>query len=802
MRSAALLLVLPAALALAGEFTVSVTFDRADVLIEREGVYDAVAVPGLPSVATPGAPMLPLMPVKIALPTGCGATRVEVLSSSYTTLPGSFNIQPACASVPISAPLDFVQTLPDPMFYGRDRAFPADQAVLTGSSVFWGIPLAYVTVHPVRWNPADKSLQVLSAMVLRVTYGEDPSMNLISARTASSEAQAMATAARLVLNPDMVSPSGAAMVEPRDLEYGQYVIITHPDFQAQAQELADWKTAKGIPTGVYTTDWVQSQYSLADLQQEMRAFLTDCRDQGTDYVLIFGDNDKVTCRQAKFVGDASYSTNGPTDLYFADINDTSPGADLWNANGNGTWGEVPYPYQSPQPSGYDQVDYHPDLWVGRASVSTSSEADIFVEKVFLYEGIGGNDYFETAPRELRIGYSTGILWYSPYIPGSASAESISTFVPSDEWEEEKLYESAGTNSAANTIAMINAGPHHVYHASHGSQTYMWTSQNSNYTVAHIMAQTNIQSGGLPALWQSISCLIGALDYSGGDCCGDAWLASPNGGGFGCFNSRYGFGNFAGPCTGPSEMLCMRFYQDHWENDIFNLGIAHGTSMDFYCPPDSTYMDWCLKAYNLFGDPELPIWTEVPTDLSATHPASIDQAGTVTVTVTAEGSPVENARVCLQKGGWQEGDVYAVGYTDGSGAAQIYVNPASTGTITVTAWARNRNTYQGSIQVTGTSLERQAAPAVAAGIRAATPNPALDTATLGFSLARTGPAVLEVFDLTGRKVVTLVDGEVNAGNHAVLWDLTDSADRPVPSGLYLVRFAGGGFTGNTRLIVAR
>jgi hypothetical protein len=790
------------ALGIAGEFTVTIPFDPGTVRITREGSYDAVEVPGLPTVFTEGAPRLPVMPAKVALPTGSAAVSIEIVRADYTTLAGAYNIQPATASIPISLAMDHVQAPPDSRFYDRDRAFPVHEAVLTSSSVFWGIPLAYVSVHPVRWNPADRTLQVLNELTLRVAYETDPSVNLVSRRTASSESMAMDIVSRLVVNPEMVSPSGAILVEPRDLAYGQYVIVTHPDFLAQAQELADWKTSKGIPAKVYTTTWIQSQYTFTDLQQEIRAFLTDCRDQGTDYVLIFGDNSKVQCRQAKFVGDASFSTMGPTDLYFVDINDTAPGADFWDANGNGIWGEVPYPYQHPQPGGYDQVDYHPDLWVGRASVGNSSEADIFINKVFLYEGIQRADYFETAPRELRIGYTTGILWYSPYIPGSASAESISTFVPSSLWEEEKLYESNGTNSAANTIAMINAMPHHVYHASHGSENYMWTSQGSNYTVAHIMAQTNIQSGGLPAIWQSIACLIGAMDYGSGDCCAEAWLASPNGGGFGCFNSRYGFGNFAGPCKGPSEMLCIRFYQDHWENDIYILGIAHGTSMDFYSPPDSTYMDWCLKAYNLFGDPELPMWTEVPSEIAVVHPSSINQAGTIAFTVTQGGSPVENARVCLQKGDWQTGDIYEVAYTNSSGIAEIYVNPETTGTISATVWARNHHTYQGGIEVIGTSIERTPPPIVATGFLPAFPNPAREVVSLAFSLSGAGPVTLDVYDLTGRKVAALVNGELTPGNHNMTWNLTDEGGRPVPAGFYVARFTASGFSSTSRFMVVR
>lgn len=768
------------------EFSVTVPFSSAELRIEREGLFTSVHIPGAPSVLTPGSPALPIMPVRVAVPTGNRVTELRITSESWERLPGRYEIQPASGCVPISAGIEHTQSLPNPDIYSRDTWFPLNTAVLSSSSVYWGIPTAYVTVHPVRWNPVSGTMEILAELELSFICEEDPAVRLVRRRTAASEALAMDITRRLVVNPGDVSGSGAVLVEPKELAWGQYVIITHPDYQVQAQELADWKTAKGIPASVYTTDWVQSQYSTADLQQDMRAFLTHCRDEGTDYVLIFGDDDKVECRDALLVGSGSTTEEAPSDLYFADINDTAPGADLWNSNGNNIWGEVPFPYQYPQPPGYDQVDYHPDLWVGRASVNSVSEADIFIEKVFIYEGIQSVDYFETAPRELRIGYSTGILWYSPYIPGSADAESISTFLPSPAWEEEKLYESNGTNSYQNTIDMINAGPHHVFHASHGSQTSMWTSQSSNYTTAHIMAQTNISSGGLPAIWQSISCFIGQLD--GYECCGDAWLNSPNGGGFGNFNSRYGWGNFAGPCTGPSEMLCIRFYQDHWETDIYQLGIAHGTSMDYYCPPESIYMDWCLKEYNLFGDPELPMWTEVPTELSVSHPASISGTGPVTVTVTAGGSPVEDARVCLQKGNWQTGEIYEVGYTDGSGQATLYADPATTGDIAVTVWARNHHTSLGTITVSGVALEDVSAPVTNFAFHPVSPNPAVESAAISFELSMASPVTLEVYDLGGRRVTTLLEQEMQAGGHSLLWDLTDSRGSFVPTGFYHLRLA--------------
>ncbi len=799
MRCVLVSVIALAAAVTAHELTITVPFDPGSVRFSRLGAFDEVLIPGLPVTATPGAPCLPRMPVRVALPTGCVARSVEVVGADYLTMPGRFHIPPASHPLPLSQPVMETQTPPDPEIYGLDRAYPYNEAVLTSSSVLWGIPIAYVTVNPVRWNPADLTLQVLEQLTLRVLYEEDPSVNLITRRTGASEAMAMEVATKLVINPEMVSPSGATIVEPRDLEYGQYVIIAHPDLLPQAQELADWKTAKGIPASVYTTDWIQSMYPGSDLQQEMRAFLAECREEGTDYVLILGDNDMVQCRQSNLVAWQTFP--GASDLYFADINDTLAGTDLWDANGNGVWGEVPYPCQYPQPEGYDQVDYHPDLWVGRASVSTVSEAEIFVDKVFIYEGIARCDYFETAPRELRIGYTTGILWYSPFFAGSFTAESISTLLPSAQWEEEKLYEINGTNSGANTIAMINSMPHHVYHASHGTYDEMWTCQGSGYSVADIMAQTNIQSGGLPALWQSMACDIGAMDYGAGDCCADAWLASPGGGGFGCFNSRIGWGPAVGTTwCGPSSSLCIRFYQDHWVNDIYTYGIAHGASMDYFCPPQGEDgFDFCVKEYNLFGDPELPIWTAVPTELTVVHPSVINQAGTVTVTVTQGGAPVPNARVCLQKGDWQTGEVYEVAFTNGSGVAELFITPETPGSIAVVVWARNHFSYQAAMTFDPLAIEVQTP---SAGMEPATPNPAASSVTLGYSLAQPGHVSIEVFDLAGRRVVLLVNDTIAAGSHALQWNLRDSGNRPVPAGFYVARFTGGGTTATTRFMVVR
>ncbi len=66
-----------------------------------------------------------------------------------------------------------------------------------------------------------------------------------------------------------------------------------------------------------------------------------------------------------------------------------------------------------------------------------------------------------------------------------------------------------------------------------------------------------------------------------------------------------------------------------------------------------------------------------------------------------------------------------------------------------------------------------------------PNPFNPATTIRYDLARTGRVTLEVFDLLGRRITTLVDGEQTVGTHAVTFDARDLA-----SGVYLYRLTAG------------
>lgn len=83
-----------------------------------------------------------------------------------------------------------------------------------------------------------------------------------------------------------------------------------------------------------------------------------------------------------------------------------------------------------------------------------------------------------------------------------------------------------------------------------------------------------------------------------------------------------------------------------------------------------------------------------------------------------------------------------------------------------------------------------------------PNPFNPATAIRFALPSAQRARLEVLDLAGRRVVTLVDGEREAGYHEVRWDGRDSAGRSVASGTYLYRLVAGSFAQSRKMLLVK
>ncbi len=78
------------------------------------------------------------------------------------------------------------------------------------------------------------------------------------------------------------------------------------------------------------------------------------------------------------------------------------------------------------------------------------------------------------------------------------------------------------------------------------------------------------------------------------------------------------------------------------------------------------------------------------------------------------------------------------------------------------------------------------PSAAAAGLTGYPNPFNPRTVLRFDVPRPGRIRLEIFNIRGGLVRTLIDGPIAQGPHQVLWDGKDRHGNQVSSGTYLAR----------------
>lgn len=91
---------------------------------------------------------------------------------------------------------------------------------------------------------------------------------------------------------------------------------------------------------------------------------------------------------------------------------------------------------------------------------------------------------------------------------------------------------------------------------------------------------------------------------------------------------------------------------------------------------------------------------------------------------------------------------------------------------------------------------------ATGIVRTYPEPARDGVTLEWALSRPGRATLAVYDLAGRRVRTLADGDLGAGLRSTRWAGDDDSGVRLSAGFYVVRLRSGDLVQSRTIRIVR
>jgi hypothetical protein len=107
-----------------------------------------------------------------------------------------------------------------------------------------------------------------------------------------------------------------------------------------------------------------------------------------------------------------------------------------------------------------------------------------------------------------------------------------------------------------------------------------------------------------------------------------------------------------------------------------------------------------------------------------------------------------------------------------------------------------------VTVERTPLEDPNVPVLATELQGNYPNPFNPETTIRYSVKETSPVTIEVYNLKGQLVRTLVNEVKTAGNYSVVWNGRDNNNQPVSSGVYFYKMNAGKYSSTKKMIMMK
>jgi flagellar hook assembly protein FlgD len=83
-----------------------------------------------------------------------------------------------------------------------------------------------------------------------------------------------------------------------------------------------------------------------------------------------------------------------------------------------------------------------------------------------------------------------------------------------------------------------------------------------------------------------------------------------------------------------------------------------------------------------------------------------------------------------------------------------------------------------------------------------PNPFNPTTSIDYTLPKSSPVTLKIFNLLGQEIRTLVNEHQSAGTRTVVWDGQDHSGRQVSSGIYVYQLQAGNVVRSRKMLLVR
>ena len=517
--------------------------------------------------------------------------------------------------------------------YSLDRFIPEKDIEIKEIGKLRGHRLFHLIFYPVKYNPKRNEIRAISEIEISIEFkgGTRGNGNYIKD---NEVIKGILKDHILNYNPDLYKS-----LPP--LPIG--MVIIYPDeWENQVLRLANWKKTKGYyvklaPLSVTGYDTISIRNYIINLYNTW--------DKNLTFVVLVGDVDKIP--------------------YFRSSESGNPANDL-------KYGLI------------DNNDYIPDLYVGRISVIDTIQLKNVINKTINYEKVIWTSGFGWAQKAFFIAsadpwnhyVAEGTHIYCMQIvrknPHNMIADSVFAY-----------YQSGSPTIITNAL---NNGRTLCTYSGHGMETG-WSDYNGlEYYNSDVYNLTNTDK--YPFV-QSYACLTGKYDIS--ECFMEAWIRAP---GKGAIAS---FGSSVTSYWDEDDILQKRIFDEAFDSGYVWLGglITEGKIelLNYY--GNTSTIHRYFQMYNLFGDPSLVLFTNIPLDLTVNHPATCPMGNVnINVTVSDINGGVENALVCAM----QNDSILDTKYTDAIGNTTLSLSITSVDTVFITVTSYNHKPYHGYMLV--------------------------------------------------------------------------------------------------------
>ncbi len=703
-------------------------------------------------------------------------------------------------------PVDYVRLLIPEGFYAESVSVEIDSltptnmtAEILGSYFFGENRIVNLKVYPTSVNP--ESSKEISAKEFKIklscspTFGlggnklsRDPYSDKIINRALKSIVDNKEDVPTYSCKPFTSNYTTQGKSNLRQIYCTTYIVITADSLKSAFRPLVRWITRKGIRATIVSIENILTYYSgdpvseIYDSAGAIRGFLIDNYPLGLQWVLLGGDEDIVPVRYGFSTGDHEVDMAPPSDLYYSDLNGN------WNVDGDEFYGEFLD----------DSVDPYPELFVGRIPCNNRIEVENWVSKVLSYEQNPGNGdpsylkrVFWTGADELRTapGY---IIQYGSFpedfTHDTTMLEEEDGIHPRGSEVIERMkncygwFNLYGHGGLDNMVVSCPGGNHPSL-----DRDFLTSLDTCDAYFHANHWGNNVEPGN------GIDSMITRDNY------GIMYVSS-------CYQAAYDkehfpiFDNYHGPSLAEaftllgerggvaffgftraiefSTALHFDLLDVLFNDSLINIGVVEALAKT------RNYSHKTWLSHTLFGDPLMPIWTDIPESMTVSFRKSIPPEPIhFGVTVRDHGVPLKDAYVCL----WKGEEIYETGFTDPGGSLLLSIYPRGEGIMLLTVTKDNFIPYIDTVYIDSpaSSIPVNEYPGLPSCTidRNISPNKIRFT----FYLPREERIKLGIFDLTGRMIVELADKKYEKGSHSICWDTENSKGHYISNGIYFYRF---------------